>query len=198
MIAGVRGILTERAGDSVVVDTPAGVRYELAVPLGVMERLPPDGAEVDLSTVLVVREDGWALYGFDRDHERAVFQRLLGTTGVGPRLALAMVSALGGRRVVNALKSGDLAALSTVPGVGKKTAERMVLELKDKLGDLTAPGETPTRAPVADQAVQALTNLGYNAAEADRAVRAVLAEVTSPEPADVIRRALTVLTGKPL
>ena len=197
MIAGVRGTLTARTGDRVVVDTPSGVRYELAVPLGVMERLPPEGAEVDLGTVLVVREDGWSLYGFDRDHERAVFHRLLGTTGVGPRLALAMVSSLGGRRVVNALTSGDLAALSTVPGVGKKTAERMVLELKDKLGDLTPPGEPQARAPAADQAVQALANLGYNAMEADRAVRAVLAEDAGTDPADLIRRALTVLTGRP-
>jgi len=196
MIAGIRGTLTARLGDRVVVATAAGVSYELAVPLGVLERLPAEGAAVDLRTVLVVREDGWALYGFDRDYERAVFQRLLGASGVGPRLALALLSSLGGPRVVSALKGGDLAALCTVPGVGKKTAERIVLELKDRLGDLTPPGETPARAPAADQAVQALVNLGYGAADADRAVRAVLAERGSAAVAEVIRQALQTLARR--
>ena len=195
MIAGVRGTLTARTGDRVTVDTAAGVRYELAVPLGVLERLPHEGAAVDLNTVLVVREDGWALYGFDREHERLVFQRLLGTSGVGPKLALAMLSALGGERVVQALRGADLGALCTVPGVGKKTAERLVLELKDKLRDLSAAGDAPAPLPAADQAVQALTNLGYRAAEADRAVRAAVAEHGHANTAEVIRTALRSLTG---
>ena len=114
---------------------------------------------------------------------------------MGPRLALALLSALGGVRVVTALKGGDLAALCTVSGVGKKTAERMVLELKDKLEDLTPPGEPPARAPAADQAVQALAHLGYGAADAERAVRAVLAKDGSAEAADLIRNALHVLSG---
>jgi len=196
MITGVRGTLTARLGDKVVVETASGVSYELAVPLGVLERLPAEGAAVDLRTVLVVREDGWALYGFDRDYERGVFQRLLGASGVGPRLALALLSSLGGPRVVSALKGGDLAALCTVPGVGKKTAERMVLELKDRLGDLTPPGETPARAPAADQAVQALVNLGYGAADADRAVRAALAERGAAAAAELIRQALQTLARR--
>lgn len=196
MIAGIQGTLTARLGDRVVVATASGVSYELAVPLGVLERLPAEGASVDLRTVLVVREDGWSLYGFDRDYERGVFQRLLGASGVGPRLALALLSSLGGPRVVSALRSGDLAALCTVPGVGKKTAERIVLELKDRLGDLTPPGETPARAPAADQAVQALINLGYGAADADRAVRAVLSERGSAAVAEVIRQALQILSRR--
>ncbi|HEX9631449.1 MAG TPA: Holliday junction branch migration protein RuvA [Gemmatimonadales bacterium] len=196
MITGVRGTLTARLGDKVVVETASGVSYELAVPLGVLERLPAEGAAVDLRTVLVVREDGWALYGFDRDYERGVFQRLLGASGVGPRLALALLSSLGGPRVVSALKGGDLAALCTVPGVGKKTAERIVLELKDRLGDLTPPGETPARAPAADQAVQALVNLGYGAADADRAVRAALAERGAAAAAELIRQALQTLARR--
>ena len=197
MIAGIRGTLTARLGDRVVVETPSGVSYELAVPLGVLERLPAEGAGVDLRTVLVVREDGWSLYGFDRDYERVVFQRLLGATGVGPRLALALLSSLGGSRVVGALRGGDLAALCTVPGVGKKTAERIVLELKDRLGDLTPPGETPARAPAADQAVQALVNLGYGVADADRAVRAALAERGAAAAAELIRQALQTLARRP-
>jgi len=196
MIAGIRGTITARLGDRVVVETASGVSYELAVPLGVLERLPAEGAAVDLRTVLVVREDGWALYGFDRDYERGVFQRLLGATGIGPRLALALLSSLGGARVVSALRRGDLAALCTVPGVGKKTAERIVLELKDRLGDLTPPGEPPARAPAADQAVQALVNLGYGALDADRAVRAELAEHGAATTAELIRHALQTLARR--
>jgi Holliday junction DNA helicase RuvA len=197
MIAGVRGRLTAKSGDRVVVATAGGVSYELAVPLGVLERMPPEGQDVDLRTVLVVREDGWLLFGFDRDHERQVFQRLLGATGVGPRIALALLSTLGGGRVVAALRGGDLATLCTVPGIGRKTAERIVLELKDKLGDLTAPGETPARAPAADQAVQALVNLGYGALDADRAVRAALADAGAAATAELIRRALRALAKGP-
>jgi Holliday junction DNA helicase RuvA len=194
MIAGVHGRLTARTGDRVFVLTGGGVTYELAVPLGVLERMPPEGAEVDLRTVLVVREDAWYLFGFDREHERQVFQRLLGATGVGPRIALALLSTLGGGRVVAALRGGDLAALCAVPGIGRKTAERIVLELKDKLADLTPPGEAPARAPAADQAVQALVNLGYGALDADRAVRAAVAEAGAAAPTELIRRALRALT----
>jgi holliday junction DNA helicase RuvA len=197
MIAAVRGTLIARTGDRVVVATPSGVSYELAVPLGVLERLPRDGTDVDLKTVLVVREDGWSLYGFDREHERQVFQRLLSASGVGPRLALALLSTLGGGKVVAALKGGEVAALCMVPGIGKKTAERIVLELKDRLGDLTPPGEAPARPPAADQAVQALVNLGYGAADADRSVRAAVAADGAAEPAELIRRALHHLTKRP-
>lgn len=195
MIAGVRGRLVARTGDRIHVATDTGVTYELAVPLGVLERLPQPGHAVDLRTALVVREDGWALYGFDREQERQIFQRLLGASGVGPRLALAMLSALGGHRVVRVVKDGDLAALCTIPGIGRKTAERIVLELKDRLEDLVAAGEPDGAPPVADQAVQALANLGYPAAEADRAVRAAIAKNGRGEPAELIRRALQILSG---
>jgi Holliday junction DNA helicase RuvA len=196
VIAGVCGTIAARTGDRVVVTTASGVSYELAVPLGVLERLPGDGAAVDLRTVLVVREDGWSLYGFDREHERQVFQRLLSASGVGPRLALALLSTLGGGKVVAAVKGGDVAVLCTVPGIGKKTAERIVLDLKDRLGDLTPPGEVPARPPAADQAVQALINLGYGPADADRSVRAAVAADGAAEPAELIRRALQHLTSR--
>lgn len=198
MISAVRGTLASRTADRVIVDTAGGVSYEVAVPLGVIERLPREGATVELKTVLVVREDGWSLYGFDQDLERSVFQRLLSATGVGPRLALALVSALGGPRVVGALREGDLAILCTVPGIGKKTAERIVVELKDKVRDLAAvaPGVARARPPAAEQAVQALMGLGYLPAEADRAVRAILTTDGTGEPVDLIRRALKLLAGE--
>jgi len=113
------------------------------------------------------------------------------------RLAVAALGRLAGARVVHALRGNDLAALCTVPGIGKKTAERIVLELKDRLGDLTPPGETPARAPAADEALQALINLGYGAGDADRAVRTVLAADGAATTAEVIRRALQTLMGRP-
>lgn len=195
MIASVRGTLAAKSGERITVATPGGVSYELSVPLGVLERLPAEGTAVDLRTVMVVREDAWLLFGFDSDYDRAVFQRLLAATGVGPRIALALLSTLGAPRVVRALKEGDFAALCTVPGIGKKTAERMVLELKDKFGDLAAPGgAAPAIPPVAEQAVQALVNLGFAPADADRAVRAALSLDGGSATAELIRGALKVLT----
>lgn len=196
MISAVRGTLVSKSGDRVVLETSGGVSYEVAVPLGVLERMPAEGQGVELRTVLVVREDGWALYGFDQELERTVFQRLLLASGIGPKLALALVSTLGGSRVAAAVRDGDLASLCSVPGVGKKTAERVVLELKDRLRDVALPGPAATRSVPAEQAVQALVNLGYNANDADRAVRAILSQDGTGEPAELIRRALQRLTER--
>jgi Holliday junction DNA helicase RuvA len=193
MIAAVHGSLVSKSIDRVVIATSGGVSYEIAVPLGVMERLPSEGMEVELNTVPIVREDGWSLYGFDKVNERRVFQRLIAVNGVGPRLALAIVSTLG-TRVTKVIREGDIAALCTVPGVGKKTAERISLELKDKLGDIASPDGTAAISLPAEQAVQALINLGYGSNDADRAVRSVLLQEGSSEPVDLIRGALQLLT----
>jgi len=193
VIAAVHGTLRSKTGDRVLVATDGGVTYEIAVPLGVLEKLPPPGSPVVLRTVLVVREDGWLLFGFDEEHERDLFQRLLGATGVGPRLALALLSSLGGARVVRAVKEGDIAALSTVPGIGRKTAERIVVELKDRLRDIAVPGAAPGVGAPAEHAIQALVNLGYPAADAERAVRAVVSERGTGEAVDLIRGALQLL-----
>ena len=194
MIAGLKGTLVARSADRVLVLVPGGVTYEVAVPLGVLERLPPDGGEVTLRTVPVVRDDGWALYGFTDDQERELFRRLLGATGVGPRLALALVSTLGSARVVRAIRDGDLGTLSTVPGIGKKTAERIVVELKDRLRGIGGPDAGSAEATPPEQAVQALVNLGYSSGEADRAVRGAVADGSGLGPVDLIRRALQLLT----
>lgn len=194
MIAGVSGTLLSKTGDRVVVATAGGVTYSIGVPLGVLERMPSEGSEVSLKTVPVVREDGWALYGFVEDHERDVFQRLLGASGVGPRLALALLSTLGGARVARAIKENDLGALCTVPGIGRKTAERIVLELRDRLGDISVPGAPEATAGPPDQAVQAIINLGYSANDAERAVREAVSQQGAGEPVDLIRGALQLLT----
>ena len=194
MIARVSGTLAERAGDTIVVETDGGVGYAVTVPAGVAERLPATGARVSLFTELVVKEDGWALFGFDRPAERMVFQRLLGASGFGPKLALALLSALGAERTVRSILSRDLTALSSVSGVGRKKAERLVLELQDKFGEI--PLQAPaTRAPGADEAVQALTGLGYGPGAADEAVRAALADGAPTDTSQLIRRALQRLAA---
>ena len=194
MIARVSGVLAERAGATIVVNTDGGVGYEVTVPAGVAERLPPTGARVSLFTELVVKEDGWSLFGFDRPAERMVFQRLLGASGFGPKLALALLSALGAERTVRSILARDLTALSSVSGVGRKKAERLVLELQDKFGEM--PIQVPAaRAPGADEAVQALTGLGYGPVAADEAVRAVLADGAPSDTSQLIRRALQRLAA---
>lgn len=194
MIASVSGVLTEKAPESIVIQTDGGVGYALTVPLGVFERLPAPGERVSLYTELVVREDGWALFGFDQPGERAVFQRLLGASGFGPRLALALLSTLGPERTVRSIQQRDIAALSTVNGIGRKKAERLVLELADRFQDLAV--EIPQGAPgPGEEAVRALVGLGYAPALAEEAVREVLADGAG-DTARLIRQALQLLAGR--
>ena len=195
MIAHIRGRVTSKSADRVVVETAGGVGYEVVVPLGVMERLPAVGAEVTLATELVVREDGWALYGFLDDSERRFFQRLTSVAGVGPKIGIALLSALGVERGARALREKNIALLSSVSGIGRKTAERLALELGEKVEDFAeAP---PIAVPAgAEAALKALERLGYATTEADRAVRQVLAGNGDDETEALVRRALQILTTR--
>ena len=196
MIAAVAGQLAAKSADRVVVQTPGGVAYEVTVPLGVMERLPGLGEPVTLATELVVREDGWSLYGFLEDAERRLFQRLLTVNGVGPKIAVAFLSTLGAERGAKAIQKKDLAALSSVSGVGRKLAERLALELSDKLGELVGGQPAPLDAP-ARAALAALERLGYGGTEAERALRQALAGDGGDADAEaLVRHALHVLTTK--
>ena len=195
MIALLAGTLAAKEADRVVVRTPTGVGYECFVPTRTLEKLPAAGAPVELHTSLVVREDGQALYGFATAEERRVFQRLLQASGIGPRLALAMLSLHSSQRLVRSIRERDIAALVAVPGVGKKTAERLVLELADKTEDLVAEAAAPTSS-ASDAAIKALVRLGYSAPEADDAVRRALAQDGRRELADLIRAALSFLAGR--
>jgi holliday junction DNA helicase RuvA len=194
MIASVTGILAARDGESIVVQTDGGVGYEVTVPSGVAGRLPRPGARVSLYTELVVKEDGWALYGFDRVAERQIFQRLLGASGFGPKLALALLSALGAERTVRSIRARDLAALSTVSGIGRKKAEHLVLELRDRFDDVAL--EPAAAQPGSDEAVRALMGLGYPAGAAEDAVRAEIAAGSPDETPQLIRRALQRLAAR--
>lgn len=196
MIAAVAGNLAAKTADRVVVQTSGGIAYEVTVPLGVMERLPGIGASVMLATELVVREDGWSLYGFLDESERRLFQRLLTVNGVGPRIAIAFLSTLGAERGAKAIQKKDLATLSSVSGVGRKLAERLALELSDKLGELVGGQPAPLDAP-ARAALAALERLGYGGTEAERALRQALAGDGGDADAEaLVRRALHALTTK--
>jgi Holliday junction DNA helicase RuvA len=195
MIASVTGVLAARDGETIVVQTEGGVGYEVTVPLGVAGRLPPTGGRISLHTELVVKEDGWSLFGFDRAAERRIFQRLLGASGFGPKLALALLSALGAERTVRSIRGRDLAALSSVSGIGRKKAEHLVLELRDKFDDVALEPEAGP-APGSDEAVRALVGLGYTPGAAEDAVRATLAAGASEETPQLIRRALQRLATR--
>jgi Holliday junction DNA helicase RuvA len=191
LISRIRGELILRDLERVEVMTQGGVGYEIAIPTTVFERLPRLGEQVTLRTYHLVREDAMALFGFLDETEKTVFTRLLTINGVGPRLALAMLSAMSAESVVRAVRERNVAALTAVSGVGKKTAERVVLELTGKLDDLafasTALGQ---RAPAAEEALRALTALGVTQSDADRAVRAVVQEKGSLAAPELIREAL--------
>ena len=194
MIARIRGELMVRELERVEVMTPGGVAYEAFIPHSVFERLPRLGEEVTLRTFQVVREDAVTLYGFLEDVERAVFQRLLAANGVGPRLALAMVGALGAQSVVRAVREKNAAVLTSVSGVGRKTAERIVLDLSGKLDDIVLPtAGVGARAPGMEEAMRALGALGVTQPDADRALRAVVQEHGSLPAPELIRHALARL-----
>lgn len=170
----------------------SGVGYEVLVPLSVLESLPRVGDDVELHAHLVVREDSWQLYGFASQFEKRVFARLMEAGGVGPALALGILSALSAERVVRAIRDNDLPALQGVPRVGRKKAERIILDLADKMDDLAAaagPGRTP-RSAAAEDAIRALVSLGYPAGDAERAVKASLEASSGMEAAELIRSAL--------
>src|SRR3954470_5972940 len=199
MIAQVTGQLVSRDLDRVEIMTSGGVGYELLIPLGVYEKLPKIGDDVALHTHLVVKEDGWQLFGFSSTFERRVFQRVLNAKGVGPALALGLLSTLTAERLIRALRDRDIATLQSGPRVGRKKAEQLILDLADKLDDLQvspSPGGPRPEAAGVEDAVRALVSLGYSAADAERAVRQVVdQEGTGTGAAELIRSALGKIRG---
>ena len=197
MIAQISGKIVHRALDRVEIMTAGGVAYECLIPLSVFESLPAEGQPVTLHTHLSVREDAWQLFGFDSPYERAIFQKLLAAKGVGPALALGVLSSLTAERVVRALRDKDVTTLMRVPRVGRKKAEQIILDLADKMdsvGGAPAAGGAVVGG-VADDAIRALLSLGYNQSEADRAVRAVVESGNKGETAVIVRAALARLAG---
>ncbi|HSG82551.1 MAG TPA: Holliday junction branch migration protein RuvA, partial [Gemmatimonadota bacterium] len=172
MISRVRGVLVAKELDRVEIATAGGVSYELQIPSSAYEALPRQGQEVELHAALIGRDDGLELYGFRDVLERQLFIRLQSASGVGPRLALTMLSAMHASQLVDAIRGRDLARLCTVSGVGKKKAERIALELGDKLEDMVvAAARVEPESAMVESAVSALVALGFSRTEAEGAVR---------------------------
>jgi Holliday junction DNA helicase RuvA len=200
MIGRLRGkVVAEDPTGTIIVDV-AGVGYELATPIGTAGRARVEDGHAVLHVHTHVREEAFDLYGFASDVERRVFRVLLGVPSVGPKTALAVMSALPLPELARAVHQGDVARLTKVPGIGKKTAERFVLELKDKLDYLdfpertAAPVESKPKSDEAKKLALALTTMGYKTAEAERAVRALGDQVGTLPMADLLRKALALLT----
>jgi Holliday junction DNA helicase RuvA len=190
MIACLRGKLAQKDPARVVVDVN-GVGYEVFVPLTTFTSLPDIGFEVSIDVHTHVRDDIIALYGFSTRHERLIFEKLMTISGIGPKLAVTILSGGSVQDLVAAIKRSDLGRLTAIPGVGKKTAERIILELKDKLQDFV---EGPAKSPVESDVLSALENLGYVRPHAEAAMRRAINGDTNP-PFDVLfKRALQILT----
>ena len=191
MIGRLTGTLLEKRPPAVLVDV-AGVGYEVEAPMSTVWELPAAGARVTLLTHLVVREDAHLLYGFLTEAERGAFRELIRISGVGPRIALAVLSGLSVDELARAVASQESARLTRVPGIGKKTAERLILELKGRLVDAgAAPGAAPTQGDARPDVVHALLALGYSEREAEAAARKVPAGI---DVSDGIRQALKALS----
>jgi Holliday junction DNA helicase RuvA len=193
VIGFLRGILIDKQPPSLVLDVQ-GVGYEVEAPMTTFYDLPPVGEQVALFTHLAVREDAHTLYGFTKASDRSLFRSLIRVNGVGARLALTILSGMPASEFVVCVQAGDTGALVKLPGVGKKTAERLVVEMRDKLtewgGAAGAPAATakPDVVNPVEEAVSALMALGYKANEASRLVRAIDAQDLATE--DIIRKAL--------
>jgi Holliday junction DNA helicase RuvA len=195
MIGRLTGRLASKAPDQVLLDV-AGVGYLVHIPLSTFYELPEQESPASLWIHTHVREDALALYGFLTERERSLFLLLLGVTGIGPRVALTVLSGIPPTELVDALRRQDVRRLVAVPGVGKKTAERMVLELAEKAGRIA--GEAPGKAPAAvaaDDVISALVNLGYRKAEAERAAEAVARAGAPADFGDFLKEALRRLTS---
>lgn len=200
MIAQVSGALLVKELDRVEIMTAGGIAYECLIPLSVFETLPALNATVLLHTHLSVREDAWHLYGFVSPFERAVFQKLLVAKGVGPALALGIMSALTADRVIQAIREKDVTTLMRVPRVGRKKAEQLILDLADKMdsiGGTVVVGKTTSgTTTISSDATRALVSLGYTQLEAERAVKGALDAGASSEISTLVRAALArIATG---
>ncbi len=200
MIAHVHGKLASVAEDHVVIEA-GGLGYQIYVTPATRSRLPAVGDEVTLYTHFQLREDGMFLYGFDRTEDRAVFTMLLGVSGVGPKVAMGIMAASSADQLLMAIRQGDIKKITALPGVGKKLAERLLLELRDKVGKAPLAGDersqpVPAGEGVLDEAVAALVALGYSAAQAGELARTAWTELgRAGAVEDIVRYSLKRLGG---
>jgi len=189
MIASLQGVLREKKPTEVLLEV-GGIGYLVNIPLSTFEKLGEPGTSAHLLTHMIVREDALQLYGFASGEERETFRLLMSVTGIGPKMAQGILSGIGVTDLHDAIARGDLSALTAIPGVGKKLAERLVVELRDKLGKVAAAASlsdahTPATSGNREEAVLALVSLGYNRPAAERAV--ALAIKTDPQCSNTLQ-----------
>ncbi|MBE1302345.1 MAG: Holliday junction branch migration protein RuvA [Alteromonadaceae bacterium] len=202
MIGRIRGILVEKSPPDVLIDV-GGVGYEIQMPMTSLYQLPETGMEVKVYTHFVVREDAQLLFGFADKQERSLFRELIKANGVGPKMALTIMSGMSAAQFVQVVNNGDVTSLVKLPGVGKKTAERLIVEMKDRLKSLFGESVDTVMAPeqvvtettpllqqtsIKDDAIFALIALGYKQAQAEKMVQGVYQESLTSE--EIIRDAL--------
>lgn len=200
MIAYLSGKLLEKQANTAIVDV-GGVGYEVSIPLSTFYELGEVGSEVELRIYTHVREDAIQLFGFKTLRERDLYLKLISVQGIGPKSGIAMLSGMNAEEIIAALRSNNLARLTAIPGVGRKTAERMVIELRDKVGDIAAGtmesgSESASSLPsdaIFDDALSALVNLGYQKNAAEKALNQAAQEGTDITVQKLLRRALQLL-----
>ena len=200
MIAFLSGKLLEKHANTVIVDV-GGVGYEVTIPLSTFYELGEPGTDVELRIYTHVREDAIQLFGFKTTRERDLYLKLISVQGVGAKSGITMLSGMNADEIVSAIGSNDLGRLTAIPGVGRKTAERLVIELRDKVGELAVAAGVGTPGPagalpadaVLDDALSALINLGYQKAAAERTLKKVVDEGTEMSVQKLLRRSLQIL-----
>jgi Holliday junction DNA helicase RuvA len=195
MIAHLRGKLLAKHPNQAIVDV-AGVGYDVTISVPTFSDLPPLGSEIALHIHTHVREDALALYGFLRSAEKLLFEKLITVSGIGPKLAITILSGMAADEMVGAIRGNDVARLTRIPGIGRKTAERMILELRDKLPQIApaAAPAAPTLSATEEDVLSALVNLGYQRAAAEKALAAVAKDGTAKTFDQMFRSVLSRLS----
>lgn len=201
MIAFLSGKLLEKHANTAIVDV-GGVGYEVSIPLSTFYELGEIGSDVQLRIYTYVREDTIQLFGFKTNRERELYLRLLSVQGIGAKSGITMLSGMSADEIIMAIRTDDLARLTSIPGVGRKTAERLVIELRDKVGELSTGGASPLDAKtrtslpadeIFEDALSALTNLGYQRVAAEKALKQSVQEGTEISVQKLLRRGLQFL-----
>ena len=193
MIAHLRGRLISKHPNQAVVET-AGVGYDVTITIPTFSDLPAPGSEIALHIHTYVREDAIALFGFLRPEEKQLFEKLIQVSGIGPKLAVTILSGMPAPEMVAAIRSANIARLTRIPGIGRKTAERMLLELRDKLDGLGEVSPPKMATPVEEDVLSALLNLGYQRAAAERALAAAAGNGRTASFDALFREALATLS----
>ncbi len=204
MIAYLSGKILEKEANSVIIDA-GGIGYEATIPLSTFYELGEVGEEISLRIFTYVREDALQLFGFNTLQERELFLKLITVSGIGPKVGISMLSGMNSDEIIAAIRTDNLARLTSIPGIGKKTAERLVIELRDKVADLMATasadgisapigGEIPASTnEIYDDAISALVNLGYQRNAAEKALKKAIQEGTEMSVQKLLRRSLQLL-----